>query len=237
MPICSTRLRQGLPAWAAATPPLPSYCDPDLTSRGLSERRAAHLQVRLDTELRDRLEEHASARCCASPPASTTSSGTASSRTSTSPAPAACSSPTTSARRSPRAATCRRSWRSVRCTSILRWATPMRASPRIAYPNWQPQRAAGPVRQRRRCDLGQAAIDYAPGTNPPLTVAVGAEYRFKLGSARCLRSRVDFEYQSRNPWLSPVQDPQYVAVLPLLPTPCPRPASLRCAAGVRSATG
>jgi iron complex outermembrane receptor protein len=54
---------------------------------------------------------------------------------------------------------------------------------------------------------GQGAIDYAPGTNPPWTVAVGPEYRFKLWQ-RDAFVRLDFEYESRNPWLAAVQDPQ-----------------------------
>jgi iron complex outermembrane recepter protein len=53
---------------------------------------------------------------------------------------------------------------------------------------------------------GEAAIDYAPGTNPPWTVAVGPEYRFQLGKYESF-VRVDFEYESRNPWLAAVQDP------------------------------
>jgi hypothetical protein len=54
---------------------------------------------------------------------------------------------------------------------------------------------------------GEAAIDYAPGTNPPWTVAVGPEYRFKLAE-RDAFVRLDFEYESRNPWLAAVQDPR-----------------------------
>jgi iron complex outermembrane recepter protein len=53
---------------------------------------------------------------------------------------------------------------------------------------------------------GEAAIDYAPGTNPPWTVAVGPEYRFNLGTHESF-VRVDYEYESRNPWLAAVQDP------------------------------
>jgi len=57
---------------------------------------------------------------------------------------------------------------------------------------------------------GQAAIDYAPGLNPPFTVALGAEYGFKLG-ARDAFVRADWEYQSRNPWPSTLQNPNDVA--------------------------
>jgi iron complex outermembrane recepter protein len=60
---------------------------------------------------------------------------------------------------------------------------------------------------------GEAAIDYAPGTSPPWTVAVGPEYRFQLGR-RDAFVRVDFEYQSRNPWLAAVQDPQSSQFIP-----------------------
>lgn len=57
---------------------------------------------------------------------------------------------------------------------------------------------------------GQAAIDYAPGTNPPFTVAFGAEYTFRLVQ-RDAFARVDWTYQSRNPWLSYLQDPRNAA--------------------------
>lgn len=57
---------------------------------------------------------------------------------------------------------------------------------------------------------GQAAIDYAPGLNPPFTVALGAEYGFKLGQ-RGAFVRADWEYQSRNPWPSTLQNPNDVA--------------------------
>jgi outer membrane receptor protein involved in Fe transport len=60
---------------------------------------------------------------------------------------------------------------------------------------------------------GQAAIDYAPGTNPPWTVAFGPEYRFKLGEHDAFL-RFDFEYESRNPWLAAVQDPQSSQYIP-----------------------
>jgi iron complex outermembrane recepter protein len=53
---------------------------------------------------------------------------------------------------------------------------------------------------------GEAAIDYAPGTNPPWQVAVGPEYRFTIKNHEAF-VRFDWEYESRNPWLAPVQDP------------------------------
>jgi outer membrane receptor protein involved in Fe transport len=74
---------------------------------------------------------------------------------------------------------------------------------------------------------GEAAIDYAPGTNPPWTVAVGPEYRFKLAQHDAF-VRVDFEYQSRNPWLAAVQDPQSSQFIPATYTlPATRFTSMR----------
>ncbi|MDB6086756.1 MAG: TonB-dependent receptor, partial [Gammaproteobacteria bacterium] len=52
---------------------------------------------------------------------------------------------------------------------------------------------------------GEAAINYAPGTNPPWTVSVGPQYSFKA-MGRDAFIRLDWEYTSRNPWLAPVQD-------------------------------
>ena len=60
---------------------------------------------------------------------------------------------------------------------------------------------------------GQAVINGAPGTNPPWDVAVGAEYRFHPWQHEAF-IRVDWTYQSKNPWLAAIQDPksaQYVA--------------------------
>jgi iron complex outermembrane recepter protein len=54
---------------------------------------------------------------------------------------------------------------------------------------------------------GQAAIDSAPGLNSPWTVAVGPEYRFTLGQHEAF-VRVDYEFESRNPWQSVLQDPR-----------------------------
>jgi hypothetical protein len=59
---------------------------------------------------------------------------------------------------------------------------------------------------------GQAAINGAPGTNPPWDVAVGAEYHFHPWQHEAF-VRVDWTYQSSNPWLAAIQDPrtsQYV---------------------------
>ena len=53
---------------------------------------------------------------------------------------------------------------------------------------------------------GQAAIDYAPGTNSPFTVALGVQYNFQVKQHDAF-VRADWEYESRNPWLAAVQDP------------------------------
>jgi iron complex outermembrane receptor protein len=46
-----------------------------------------------------------------------------------------------------------------------------------------------------------------PGTIPPWTIALGAQYNApdRLGG---LYTRIDYTYKSRNPWLSPLQDPR-----------------------------
>ncbi len=53
---------------------------------------------------------------------------------------------------------------------------------------------------------GEAAVDGGPGTSPPWTVAVGAQYDFTLGGHDAF-ARADWEYTSRNPWLAATQDP------------------------------
>ncbi len=53
---------------------------------------------------------------------------------------------------------------------------------------------------------GQEAINYAPGATPPWTVALGVEYNFSLHQHDAF-VRADWEYESRNPWLATVQDP------------------------------
>jgi hypothetical protein len=53
---------------------------------------------------------------------------------------------------------------------------------------------------------GQEGVNYAPGTMPPWTVAVGAQYNFKLAQ-RDAFVRADWEYAARNSWLAAVQDP------------------------------
>ena len=58
---------------------------------------------------------------------------------------------------------------------------------------------------------GQEGINYAPGAMAPWTVALGAAYNFRLAE-RDAFVRADWEYQSRNPWLAAVQDPNAGAV-------------------------
>ena len=60
---------------------------------------------------------------------------------------------------------------------------------------------------------GEAAINYAPGTNPPWTVSIGPQYSFKAADHDAF-VRFDWEYTSRNPWLAPVQDPNSVQYNP-----------------------
>ena len=57
---------------------------------------------------------------------------------------------------------------------------------------------------------GEAAINYAPGTNPPWNIAIGPQYDFMLAGYKAF-ARVDWEYTSHNPWLAPVQDPAAAA--------------------------
>ena len=52
---------------------------------------------------------------------------------------------------------------------------------------------------------GQAAIDYAPGLYSPWTVSAGAQYNFNLFSNTAF-VRADWEWDSRNPWPSALQD-------------------------------
>ena len=54
---------------------------------------------------------------------------------------------------------------------------------------------------------GQAAINASPGTNPPWNVAVGAQYNFVLADHKSF-ARIDYQFESRNPWLAAVQDPR-----------------------------
>ena len=82
---------------------------------------------------------------------------------------------------------------------------------KTAYPGGDPSNP--PLVSAGDAISGEAAIDYAPGTNPPWTVAVGPEYRFNVGDHDAF-IRVDYEYQSRNPWLSALQDPNTSQYMP-----------------------
>ncbi len=52
-----------------------------------------------------------------------------------------------------------------------------------------------------------ATASGAVGTSPPWTVALGIEY-FINGTREGPYARIDYQYQSRNPWLAPPQDPK-----------------------------
>jgi hypothetical protein len=52
---------------------------------------------------------------------------------------------------------------------------------------------------------GQASINLNPGTNAPWTGSIGAQYDFKAGD-RPAYVRFDYQFQSRNNWLSNLQD-------------------------------
>jgi outer membrane receptor protein involved in Fe transport len=60
---------------------------------------------------------------------------------------------------------------------------------------------------------GQAVINGAPGTIPPWDIAVGAEYRFHPWQHEAF-VRVDWTYQSKNPWLAAIQDPKSAQFVP-----------------------
>jgi iron complex outermembrane recepter protein len=60
---------------------------------------------------------------------------------------------------------------------------------------------------------GQAAIDYAPGLNPPWDVALGAEYEFRIRGYDSF-VRFDYQYASSNPWPSTLQDPSSHQFIP-----------------------
>jgi len=76
-----------------------------------------------------------------------------------------------------------------------------------------PAAGAPPLALNGDAISGQAAIDYAPGTNPPWTVSIGPEYRFQLASHDAF-VRLDYTYESRNPWLAAVQDPNSSQFIP-----------------------
>jgi hypothetical protein len=53
---------------------------------------------------------------------------------------------------------------------------------------------------------GQASINLNPGSNAPWTGSLGAEYEFTAGDHPAY-VRFDYQFQSRNNWLSNLQDP------------------------------
>ena len=60
---------------------------------------------------------------------------------------------------------------------------------------------------------GQAAINGAPGTNPPWTASLGVQYNVTIAEKDAF-ARFDYEYTRASSWLAPVQDPrsaQYTA--------------------------
>ena len=65
----------------------------------------------------------------------------------------------------------------------------------------------GGLALRGEAIAGNAAINYAPGTSPPWSIAAGPQYAFKAFEHDAF-VRLDWEYTSRNPWLAPVQDPR-----------------------------
>jgi len=69
-----------------------------------------------------------------------------------------------------------------------------------------PAAGAPPLALNGDAISGQGAIDYAPGTNPPWNVSIGPEYRFQIAEHDAF-VRLDYTYESRNPWLAAVQDP------------------------------
>ena len=74
---------------------------------------------------------------------------------------------------------------------------------------------------------GEAAIDGGPGTNPPWTFSLGAQYNFTAGAHDAF-VRFDWEYTDRNNWLATVQDPSTSQYSPFTYTlPSTKFASLR----------
>ena len=84
---------------------------------------------------------------------------------------------------------------------------------RCRNPFSPPQASAPPLALNGDAISGQAAIDYAPGTNPPWTVSIGPEYRFQL-AAHDAFVRLDYTYESRNPWPAALQDPNSSQFIP-----------------------
>ena len=75
----------------------------------------------------------------------------------------------------------------------------------VGYTNARYSKSS-PLAQAGDAISGEAAINYAPGVNPPWNVAVGTQYNF-TALRRDGFVRLDWEYASRNPWRAAVQDP------------------------------
>ena len=63
-----------------------------------------------------------------------------------------------------------------------------------------------PLARKGNAISGQASINLNPGASAPWTASVGAEYNFKAAD-RPAFLRFDYQFQSRNNWLSNLQDP------------------------------
>jgi len=99
--------------------------------------------------------------------------------------------------------------RPTRGNSIWPQAIPTRATPgRLAHPT----AAAAMVSHRFRWPTwampfpARGRFEYSPGLSPPWTVAIGAEYGFKVADHPAF-VRLDYQYQARNNWPSVLQDP------------------------------
>ncbi len=64
---------------------------------------------------------------------------------------------------------------------------------------------------------GEAAIDGGPGTNPPWTLSIGAQYNFTVADKDTF-VRMDWEYTARNTWLAATQDPNSAQYSPFTTT-------------------
>ena len=73
--------------------------------------------------------------------------------------------------------------------------------------------AGQPLVRNGNAISGQAVINGAPGTIPPWDLAIGAEYRFHPWQHDAF-VRVDWTYQSKNPWLAAIQDPKSAQYVP-----------------------
>ena len=86
------------------------------------------------------------------------------------------------------------------------WTSARYSASRVLYDTTQDPPVPHTLAASGDAISGQAAIDGGPGTIPPWNAAVGLQYNFQLGT-RDAFVRIDYEYESRNPWLATVQDP------------------------------